>query len=133
MAEFAEEWNDEVVERVLRFRPQSRWCDHRRRSATRGRESWHFTRWPRCQRLRRTRFQHGQRRLLAVGASGPIDDKYIKVGQRIIERYDKNNDKMLTASEWEKMLMSPADADANRDGRITIDEYALWMQSRERK
>lgn len=67
------------------------------------------------------------------GPTGPIDDKYIKVGQRIIERYDKNNDRMLTASEWEKMLMSPADADGNRDGRITIEEYAVWMQARERK
>jgi Ca2+-binding EF-hand superfamily protein len=65
--------------------------------------------------------------------SGPIDDKYLKVGQRIVDRYDKNGDKTLTPSEWEKMLMSPADADANRDGRITIDEYAVWMQQRERK
>jgi Ca2+-binding EF-hand superfamily protein len=69
----------------------------------------------------------------AATPSGPIDDKYLKVGQRIIERYDKNNDQALTASEWEKMLMSPAEADANRDGRVTIEEYALWMMSRERK
>lgn len=65
--------------------------------------------------------------------SGPIDDKYIKVGQRIIERYDKNGDNALTASEWEKMLMSPADADGNRDGRITVEEYGAWMMSREKK
>ena len=31
------------------------------------------------------------------------------------------------------MLMSPAAADTNRDGRITINEYALWMQSRQKK
>lgn len=65
--------------------------------------------------------------------SGPIDEKYIKVGQRIIERYDKNGDNALTASEWEKMLMSPADADGNRDGRITVEEYGAWMMSREKK
>ena len=63
--------------------------------------------------------------------SGPIDEKYIKVGQRIIDRYDKNGDKALTASEWEKMLMSPADADGNRDGRITVEEFA-WMMAREK-
>jgi hypothetical protein len=40
---------------------------------------------------------------------------------------------MLTASEWEKMLMSPAEADSNRDGRITVDEYALWMQSKQKR
>lgn len=66
-------------------------------------------------------------------SSGAVDEKYIKVGQRIIDRYDKNGDKSLTASEWEKMLMSPADADANRDGRITVEEYGLWMMSREKK
>lgn len=65
--------------------------------------------------------------------SGPIDEKYIKVGQRIIDRYDKNGDNALTASEWEKMLMSPADADGNRDGRITVEEYGAWMMSREKK
>lgn len=65
--------------------------------------------------------------------SGPIDEKYIKVGQRIIDRYDKNGDKALTASEWEKMLMSPADADGNRDGRITVEEYGAWMMAREKK
>ncbi len=65
--------------------------------------------------------------------SGPLDEKYVKVGQRIIERYDKNGDKALTASEWDKMLMSPADADGNRDGRITVEEYASWMMSREKK
>ena len=64
---------------------------------------------------------------------GPIDEKYIKVGQRIIERYDKNGDNALTASEWEKMLMSPADADGNRDGRITVEEYGAWMMAREKK
>lgn len=61
---------------------------------------------------------------------GKPDEKYIKNAIRIIERYDKNNDKILTVSEWESMLMSPADADANRDGKITVDEYALWVQTR---
>lgn len=66
-------------------------------------------------------------------SSAKPDEKYVKVVKRIVERYDKNQDNVLTASEWEKMLMSPAEADGNRDGRITVDEYALWMQSRQRK
>ena len=69
----------------------------------------------------------------APASGGSIDDKYLKVGQRIVGRYDKNEDGALTASEWEKMLMSPAAADADRDGRITAEEYALWMQSRQKK
>ncbi len=66
-------------------------------------------------------------------ASGKPDEKYVKVVVRIVERYDKNKDNVLTASEWEKMLMSPAAADSNRDGKITVDEYAFWMQSRQKK
>jgi len=69
----------------------------------------------------------------AASASGKPDEKYVKVVTRIVDRYDKNKDKMLTPSEWESMLMSPAQADSNRDGRITIDEYAFWMQSRQKR
>lgn len=66
-------------------------------------------------------------------SGGPIDPKLIKYAERIIVRYDKNNDNALTASEWGSMLMNPAPADANRDGRITIPEYAQWMHSRAKK
>jgi hypothetical protein len=66
-------------------------------------------------------------------AGGRPDEKYVKVVKRIVERYDNNKDNVLTASEWEKMLMSPAAADSNRDGKITVDEYALWMQSRQKR
>jgi Ca2+-binding EF-hand superfamily protein len=64
------------------------------------------------------------------GGSQKASPKYIEYAERIVGRYDKNEDKKLTASEWDKMLMSPAGADANRDGAITVEEYALWMQSR---
>ena len=65
-------------------------------------------------------------------AGGNVDPKLISYAERIISRYDKNKDKSLTASEWETMLMNPGPADANRDGRITINEYAAWMQARSR-
>ncbi len=65
--------------------------------------------------------------------SGKPDDKLVSYAKRIISRYDKNKDDALTASEWKPMLMSPAAADANRDGRVTIIEYALWMESRSKK
>ncbi|MDM4014919.1 EF-hand domain-containing protein [Roseiconus lacunae] len=66
----------------------------------------------------------------AAAPAGKADDKMIGYAERIIGRYDKNNDKQLVKSEYEKMLMSPVDADANKDGIITVNEYALWMQSR---
>ena len=60
---------------------------------------------------------------------GKIESKILKVSERIIQRNDSNQDGVLTPSEWKEMLMSPAKADANRDGRITVEEYALWMQN----
>ncbi|WP_146592593.1 EF-hand domain-containing protein [Novipirellula galeiformis] len=60
-------------------------------------------------------------------------EKLIKTAERIISRYDKNSDQALTASEWSPMLMSPAAADLNRDGRVTVLEYASWMQSRSKQ
>jgi len=69
----------------------------------------------------------------AAVSVGKADDKYVKLGQRIVDRYDKNKDGQLTASEWGKMLMSPAAADGNRDGKITVQEYASWMQSRQKR
>ncbi|MDB4533170.1 EF-hand domain-containing protein, partial [bacterium] len=68
-----------------------------------------------------------------AASGGKADDKYVKLGQRIIDRYDKNKDGQLTASEWGKMLMSPAAADGDRNGKITVQEYASWMQSRQKR
>lgn len=61
-----------------------------------------------------------------------IDSRNLKVAQRIIKRNDKNSDGVLTPSEWKEMLMSPAKSDFNRDGKVTVDEYALWMQNGKR-
>ena len=132
MAEFAEEWSDEVVNQFFT-------SDHKRDGVITADEARRAVENPGNSQMASMSSSSSAAATSSssapaeAGPSGPIDDKYIKVGQRIIERYDKNNDKMLTASEWEKMLMSPADADGNRDGRITIEEYAIWMQSRERK
>ena len=67
------------------------------------------------------------------GSIGKAEPKMISYAERIIGRYDANKDKKLTASEWKKMLISPAAADADRDGTITVEEYAWWMQSRSKK
>ncbi|MEL6109763.1 MAG: EF-hand domain-containing protein [Planctomycetota bacterium] len=67
------------------------------------------------------------------GGSGKPSERYLKYAQRILSRGDKNKDGKLTPSEWEDMLMSPAPADTNRDGSVTVEEYALWMESRSKK
>ncbi len=66
-------------------------------------------------------------------ASAKPDDKLVKYAERIIGRYDKNKDGALVPSEWSSMLMNPAPADGNRDGRVTIEEYAMYLQSRSKK
>ncbi len=62
-------------------------------------------------------------------SAGKIDSKNLKYSERIIGRNDKNKDGVLTASEWKEMLMSPAKADFNRDGKVTVEEYAMWLQN----
>jgi hypothetical protein len=63
-------------------------------------------------------------------AGAPLDKKYISYTERIFGRYDTNEDKSLSADEWEKMLMSPIAADSDNDNLITVIEYATWMQQR---
>lgn len=65
--------------------------------------------------------------------AGKPEKKNLDYAKRIIDRNDKNKDGALTAAEWSSMLMSPAKADFNRDGRITTEEYALWIQARSKK
>ncbi|MEO1525846.1 MAG: hypothetical protein AAFX06_10440 [Planctomycetota bacterium] len=56
--------------------------------------------------------------------------KFVSYARRIITRYDKNKDGSLGKSEYSTMLISPEPADGDKDGEITILEYAKWMASR---
>ncbi|MEM6468399.1 MAG: hypothetical protein AAF802_02435 [Planctomycetota bacterium] len=58
------------------------------------------------------------------------DEKSIAYAKRILKRNDKNADGVLTSSEWSGMLISPEDADMNKDGVIEVREYAYWMTNR---
>ncbi|MEZ6088255.1 MAG: EF-hand domain-containing protein [Pirellulaceae bacterium] len=66
-------------------------------------------------------------------AGGEADPKYVAYAKRIIDRSDKNKDGALTADERKDMLMDISGADGNRDGRITLEEYAIWMKARAEK
>lgn len=63
-------------------------------------------------------------------APGNLDDKYVKYAERIISRSDTDGNGALTVDEWKEMIMDVSPADADRDGRITIPEYAGWLQAR---
>ncbi|MEM9586879.1 MAG: protein kinase [Planctomycetota bacterium] len=59
--------------------------------------------------------------------------KSLTYAKRIFDRQDANKDGVLTPSEWSNMLVSPASADVNQDGKVTVDEYATYMDQRSRR
>ena len=61
------------------------------------------------------------------------DAKHVAYARRIIARHDQNEDGRLTFAERESIPMSLEPADANKDGAITVAEYANWMASRDRE
>lgn len=55
-------------------------------------------------------------------ASESRDDRTERYASSLIERYDKNGNKILEQDEWKEMRGNPGDSDKNNDGRITKDE-----------
>ena len=62
--------------------------------------------------------------------AGAPDPKYVGYAKRIVDRSDKNSDGVLTIAEWKDMLLDISPADLNKDGRITVEEYASWLQAK---
>ncbi len=63
----------------------------------------------------------------------PPSEKTISLANKIISKYDKNGDLALSATEWGTMMISPAGADFNGDGRITVLEYAQFLTAKSGK
>ncbi|WDQ18933.1 HEAT repeat domain-containing protein [Rhodopirellula sp. P2] len=59
-----------------------------------------------------------------------IDPKMFAYAERIIGRYDQDGSGSLVEQEWQPMLMSPASADVDHDGIITVEEYAAYLARR---
>ena len=47
--------------------------------------------------------------------------------KQMLEKYDTNKDGVLTANEWSSMSKNIAPADTNGDARVTVQEYARFM------
>lgn len=77
-------------------------------------------------------FKNAERKRAEIATIDPdtIDPKFVRYAERVIARYDLNKDSRLSSDEYEKMLMSPKEADANKDGIISVSEYAAWMRNR---
>lgn len=64
----------------------------------------------------------------AGGSAQRIDAETMQWAKDMVGRYDANGDGVLTPSEWQTMLVPPSGADADQDGRITVEEYAAFRQ-----
>ncbi|GAB5404604.1 MAG: hypothetical protein Aurels2KO_28350 [Aureliella sp.] len=58
--------------------------------------------------------------------SGNISQAHLEWAKRMIGKYDSNGDKQLTKDEWSKMIVKPTKADYDKNGVITIEEYARY-------
>ncbi|QDV64715.1 EF hand [Crateriforma conspicua] len=66
----------------------------------------------------------------ATAGDVEVSDRDMAYAERIVKRYDANGDGVLVPSEYENMLMKPTGADTDRDGRVSIREYAESMARR---
>lgn len=53
-----------------------------------------------------------------------VTPKLLRYAERVVRQYDVNADGQLSAEEWKAMRGDPAAADLNRDGQITVAEFA---------
>jgi Ca2+-binding EF-hand superfamily protein len=58
-----------------------------------------------------------------------VDERYLAFARRIIGKNDENGDGALSTEECMKMSSNPSAADANKDGKVTLDELAAWYKS----
>jgi Ca2+-binding EF-hand superfamily protein len=67
----------------------------------------------------------------SAAASGPpIDPRYMDYYKKLVAKYDTSGDGVLTADEWVNMSRNPVEADVNKDGKITVEEFARWSMKR---
>jgi hypothetical protein len=66
----------------------------------------------------------------APPAAAKVDPRYYEYFKKVVIKYDTNNDGELTSNEWASMSKNPEAADTDRNGRITIEEYARWQMHR---
>ncbi|MEM9645116.1 MAG: EF-hand domain-containing protein [Planctomycetota bacterium] len=66
----------------------------------------------------------------AAGAMATPTDKDRAYAKRIVGKYDKNSDGVLTPGEQASMLMKPKNADFDGDGKVSLEEYAQMLANK---
>jgi len=71
------------------------------------------------------------RRLSGLPGPGTSSDHRARyVSRLMLEKYDANNDEVLTGGEWKNSRFINSDADVNNDGKLTLDELTDWFAKR---
>ncbi len=60
----------------------------------------------------------------AAAAAPPVSPKLLRYAERIVHKYDADKSGDLSLDEVRGMAGNPATADGNRDGKITVREFA---------
>ncbi len=55
-----------------------------------------------------------------------VDQRTFDHFRKLLERYDTNGDGVLVADEWKSMSKDPSAGDTDGDGRIGVNELAIW-------
>lgn len=135
MAEYSDQWNDGLVAEFFRFdlnrdgQITAREC---RQAVERGAaaSSTALTASFGANAPQRGNSDRSESSPAASKSStSEIADETIAWAEKMVQRYDDNGDGVLTAAEYEKMLVPPTGADTDQDGRVTVEEYAAARQS----
>jgi len=68
----------------------------------------------------------GRRRANSVPPRG---DRYERYARGLIRKYDRDANRTISKKEWQRMRRSPALADTNKDGQITLEELVKWLKT----
>jgi len=66
----------------------------------------------------------------AASTALKIEPRYLDYFKKVFAKYDTSNDGELTPNEWASMSKDPTPADTDRNGRITLEEFARWQMQR---
>lgn len=64
------------------------------------------------------------------GEAPKIDPRYVAYYQKLLSKYDTNGDGALVADEYKTMSKDPSAADTDGDGRISVNELAVWSMKK---